>query len=142
NAALGQRLLGSLHRQAGCGGPRGYDVSLPYAGPLDDPFVRGLDHLFQVGVGQQTRRGIGSQGRDFFPNKIRQKNFLQIDRYERIIVLGITQTQLSREEQSALSSQHSALDPLRRMEKLFHTSAQSIQWMPGYANVSRLNAEC
>ena len=40
------------------------DVALADAGSLEDPFVRGLDQLFEIGIGQQPRRHIGGQRGD------------------------------------------------------------------------------
>ena len=40
------------------------DVTLLDAGALQDPLVGGLDHLFQIGIGQQLRRHIRGQALD------------------------------------------------------------------------------
>ncbi len=37
------------------------DVALADAGALQDPFVAGLDHLLEIGVGQDFRRDIGGE---------------------------------------------------------------------------------
>ena len=40
------------------------DVPLANAGSLQNPLVGGVDHLFEVGVGEDTRRDIGRQRRN------------------------------------------------------------------------------
>ena len=41
------------------------DVALADAGPLQDPLVVGLDHLFQILVGENARRRIAAERGDF-----------------------------------------------------------------------------
>src|SRR4029077_16874918 len=50
------------------------NMTLADAGALDDPLVRGFNHLFQISIGQKTRWDVGSKGRDFCPYKFRQKS--------------------------------------------------------------------
>ena len=61
-AALDQRLSGSLGGEVAGGYSFIYDVALANAGALDDPVVGGFYHLFQIVVGQQARRDVGAQG--------------------------------------------------------------------------------
>ena len=51
-------------RQVGGGRPLVHDVPLADAGALQDPLVGGLDHLLQVGVGQQARRDASPERGD------------------------------------------------------------------------------
>ena len=43
------------------------DVALADAGALQDPFVGGLDHLLEVGIGEQLRRHVRGQALDLYP---------------------------------------------------------------------------
>ena len=40
------------------------DVALADAGALQDPFVAGIDHLLEIGVGEHARRHVGRQAGD------------------------------------------------------------------------------
>ena len=42
------------------------EVAFADAGALDDPLVVGVDHFFEVGVGQQAGRNVGSDGRNLW----------------------------------------------------------------------------
>jgi trehalose synthase len=53
-----------LLREVGRRHPRVHDVTLPDAGALQDPLVGGVDHLLEVGVGQQPGRHVGGQPGD------------------------------------------------------------------------------
>ena len=57
--------LGSFHGQIAAGHSLFDDVALADTGAFDDPLVRGFYHLFQIFVGEQARRDVGSQGADF-----------------------------------------------------------------------------
>ncbi len=57
---LNRRLLAQVRRRHA----RIDDVPLADAGPLQDPVVGGVDHLLEIGVGQQPRRHVGGQRRD------------------------------------------------------------------------------
>ena len=59
---LRQSPPGRLGRQVAGGDTLAGDVALPDAGALHDPLIGRLDHLFQVGIGQQARRDVCSQG--------------------------------------------------------------------------------
>ena len=58
--ACGRRFLRQVRRRHA----RIDDVPLADAGALHDPFVRGLDQLLEIGVGQQARRHVGRQALD------------------------------------------------------------------------------
>src|SRR5258708_15095067 len=61
-AASSQRFFGGLGREVGGSHAFIHDVPLANAGSLDDPLVVGVNHLFEIGVGQQSRRDVGSKG--------------------------------------------------------------------------------
>jgi hypothetical protein len=65
-------------------------MTLPDARALDDPIIRGLNHLFQISVGQKTRGDVGSKGRDFRPYKVRQKSFSKLREGKPYIVSGFS----------------------------------------------------
>ena len=65
NAALGERATGGFDGHVGGGHFGGGDVALADAGALDDPLVVGLDHLFEVLVGEHARRDIAAERGDF-----------------------------------------------------------------------------
>ena len=58
------RLLGGFGGQVGRRDARLDDVPLTNASALQDPFVAGLDHLFEIGVGEHFRRHIGGETGD------------------------------------------------------------------------------
>src|SRR5204863_5877646 len=66
------------------------NMTLPDARALDDPIIRGLNHLFQISVGQKTRGDVGSKGRDFRPYKVRQKSFSKLREGKPYIVSGFS----------------------------------------------------
>ncbi len=58
NAALGAKAIDDLCHHVGGGlgwGPSG--CAVPDAGPRSDPFVVGVDHLFEVGIGEHLSAG-------------------------------------------------------------------------------------
>ena len=63
DAALRQRAPGGLHRHVGSRHLRIRDVALADAGALQDPLVVGIDHLFQILVGEHARRRCSSPAR-------------------------------------------------------------------------------
>ena len=45
--------------------PLSDQMALADAGALQDPLVGGVDHLFQVLIGQNARRNVGAESGDF-----------------------------------------------------------------------------
>ncbi len=61
DASIGQAATRCFDREVTGGGTLGRDMAFADAGALDNPLVRGVDHLFEVSVGQDARRDIGSE---------------------------------------------------------------------------------
>jgi hypothetical protein len=57
-AGLSNRPFCGLFRQVGRGRARVYDVSFADAGALQNPFVAGIDELFEIGVRERARRHV------------------------------------------------------------------------------------
>ena len=53
-AALRQCLRGGCYREIARGNALVHDVALANADPCHDPIVIGIDHLFQIGIGEQA----------------------------------------------------------------------------------------
>ena len=70
--ALGQSLLRGFDSQVAGGHSLVYDVALADAHAGHDPFVVGVDHFFEIGVGEQARRHVGAEGADFGANRFSQ----------------------------------------------------------------------
>ena len=60
------RFFRRLGSQVAGGDARVDDVALANAGALHDPLVGGVDHLLEIGVGQQARRHVGGQALDLY----------------------------------------------------------------------------
>ncbi len=70
--ALGKRLLGGLDRQIAGGHAFVHDVALADADAGENPVIGGVDHFFEVGVGEKFRRHVGAEGADFDADRIGQ----------------------------------------------------------------------
>ena len=60
DAALRQRALGRFDRHIGGGHVRVGDMPLRDPGALQNPLIVGLDHLFEIVIGQDARRRIAT----------------------------------------------------------------------------------
>ena len=58
------RFPGRLNGKIRCGHARIDDMPLADTGALEDPFIAGVDHALEVGVGEHARRHIRGQARD------------------------------------------------------------------------------
>ena len=65
DAALAERGFGGAGGEIGSGDVRRGDVALGDAGAVDDPFVVGLDHFFEIGIGQHAGRNVAPERGDF-----------------------------------------------------------------------------
>ena len=61
---VGERAHGGFLAEVRGGDARIDDMPLADPGALEDPLVRGVDHLLQVGVGQHARRHVGGERRN------------------------------------------------------------------------------
>ncbi len=69
-AACGKNFLGGLKSQIAAGDSFFGEMALPNAGAIKNPLVGGVDHFFQVGVGKQAGRNVGSQSADLGAQKL------------------------------------------------------------------------
>ena len=53
------------------------DMPLADADAGHDPFIVGVDHFFEVGIGEQARRHIRAQSADFGADRFRQQELLK-----------------------------------------------------------------
>ena len=60
DAALGQRRASRFDGQVRGGDVRGGDVALGNSDALQNPFVAGLDHLFEIVVGEHAGRHVAA----------------------------------------------------------------------------------
>ena len=65
HAALGEGAFGGLNGHVGSGHLGPHDMALADSGAIHDPLVVGLDHLFEVLVGEHARRSVAPQRADF-----------------------------------------------------------------------------
>lgn len=65
NAGVLQAAPGGFGGKVAGGGALGRNVPLPYARAFQDPLVGCFHHAFQIRVGQQPRRCVGTEGGDF-----------------------------------------------------------------------------
>ena len=72
NPALGQRSLRRLDRQIAGRNPFVHDVPLSNANPFHDPLIVGIDHHFEVGVGEKARRNVSAKSADLNALKLLQ----------------------------------------------------------------------
>ena len=63
-AALGERFLGGFDREVAGGHAFFDDVALADADAGENPFIVGVDHFLEVGVGEKTGRHVGAKGAD------------------------------------------------------------------------------
>ena len=61
---LRKHVLGSFQSQIAAGDALVGEMAFANAGAIQDPLVGGVDHLFQVSVGKQAGRNIGSKSAD------------------------------------------------------------------------------
>ena len=64
DAALLEQNFAGLHGQVAGGHSLFYDVTGTNAGALHNPLVGGLDHFFQVLIGEQAWRNVSAEGGD------------------------------------------------------------------------------
>src|SRR5208282_2309758 len=63
-ATLGKGFLSGLNGEVARGDPFCNDVAFPNANAGKYPFVSGVDHLFEVGVGENAWRYVGAESAD------------------------------------------------------------------------------
>ena len=99
-AALRQGFLGRFDGQIAGGDAFVHDMAFANADARHDPLVGGLDHFFQVGIGQQAGRDIGAEGAD-----------LGADRLGQCVPLQMTKRYCEGLEEESLTA-HSNVTPL------------------------------
>jgi hypothetical protein len=69
---LGQSFFSGFDRQIA--GGNAFIDNMPFADThaLLDPLIVGIDHFFQVGVGQKAWRDVGTKGADFGADELSQ----------------------------------------------------------------------
>ena len=72
-AALSERLLGRLNRKVTRGYASFHDVALADADAAQNPIIRGVDHLLEVGVGKKAGRHVGAEGTDLYSSDLLQR---------------------------------------------------------------------
>ena len=70
-----QQLLDRFDGEVAGGNALVGNVALANARALQDPLVGGLDHVFQVLIGEDARRDVGSERSDFGANRTRTIEF-------------------------------------------------------------------
>ncbi len=72
DAALGERFLRRLDRQIAGRNSLVHDVTFANADALHDPLIVGIDHLFEVGVGEKAGWNVGAESADLNALKLAQ----------------------------------------------------------------------
>ena len=78
DATLCQRRASRFDRHVRGGDVRGGDVALGNPDALQDPFVAGLDHLFEIVVGEHAGRHVAAQGADLYSRHYSRRHSWQV----------------------------------------------------------------
>ena len=77
--ALGKRFFGGLDREVTGGHAFFHDVAFADTDAGENPVIGGINHLFEVGVGEKSGRHIGAEGTDLGAERLAQSMSLQCE---------------------------------------------------------------